>query len=181
MRWKRTAPVPAPPVPDGEAAEAIRFRAVVASGRYTDLGTDVRSSQGGAPGSRVFRVLDVGGGESVAVLRGFAGQGSDGAIAVPPVPDGEVTVEGIAFPRERLELLTRQALDDLDERAEGLLPVVVQATEAVDGLAPVPPPALGEGPHLSYAVQWFLFAAVGAVGYPMLLRRQARERPGDRT
>jgi cytochrome oxidase assembly protein ShyY1 len=40
---------------------------------------------------------------------------------------------------------------------------------------PVPVPDLGEGPHLNYAVQWFLFAAVGVLAYPFLLRRQARE------
>ena len=34
-------------------------------------------------------------------------------------------------------------------------------------LTPVPVPDLGdEGPHLSYAVQWFLFATIAAVGLP---------------
>jgi cytochrome oxidase assembly protein ShyY1 len=40
----------------------------------------------------------------------------------------------------------------------------------------VPPPALDEGPHLSYAVQWFIFAAIGLIGWPILLRRVARDR-----
>ena len=164
---------------DGDAADDIRFRAVLAAGEYATFGVDVRSTQDGAPGTRVFAVLDLGGGESVAVLRGFVGQGSDGAVVVPDVPVGAVEVEGIAFPRARLELVTRQALDDLAEQVPGLLPVIVQAVEAdADGLAPVPPPDLGEGPHLSYAVQWFLFASVGAVGYPLLLRRRAQERGG---
>jgi surfeit locus 1 family protein len=30
-----------------------------------------------------------------------------------------------------------------------------------------------EGPHLSYAIQWFGFAVVGVVGYWMLIRRAA--------
>ncbi len=37
-------------------------------------------------------------------------------------------------------------------------------------------PQVGEvslGPHLGYAGQWFLFAAVVLVGYPVLLRRRA--------
>lgn len=37
-------------------------------------------------------------------------------------------------------------------------------------------PDLGEGPHLSYAVQWFIFAGVVLVGYPILLSRTARPR-----
>ena len=36
----------------------------------------------------------------------------------------------------------------------------------------VPPPALDEGPHLSYAVQWFCFAAVALVGGASFARAQ---------
>jgi surfeit locus 1 family protein len=38
----------------------------------------------------------------------------------------------------------------------------------------VPPPALSEGPHLSYALQWFSFAAVSLAGAAILLRRDRR-------
>lgn len=36
---------------------------------------------------------------------------------------------------------------------------------------PVPPPGLDEGPHLSYAFQWFFFATSGIVAYGLVLRR----------
>ena len=36
--------------------------------------------------------------------------------------------------------------------------------------APVPLPELSEGPHLSYAIQWFSFAAIAVVGAVILLR-----------
>lgn len=37
------------------------------------------------------------------------------------------------------------------------------------------PPAFGDrGPHLSYAVQWFSFAAIALIGAPLLVRRQRR-------
>jgi cytochrome oxidase assembly protein ShyY1 len=161
-----------------EAADDLRFRAVVAEGTYGDS-TVVRATQSGASGGRVFTVLDLGGGEQVAVLRGFVPQGPDGEVEAPAPPAGVVDVQGIAVPRDRLELLSRQALDDLEGASPGLLPVVVQATEPDDpGLAAVPPPDLGEGPHLSYAVQWFLFSLVAVVGYPLLLRRRARESHG---
>lgn len=49
-------------------------------------------------------------------------------------------------------------------------------TDASGAGAPLPivPPAPGPegGPHLSYAAQWFFFAAVAAVGYLLLLRRR---------
>jgi surfeit locus 1 family protein len=98
-------------------------------------------------------------------------------VAAPPAPEGEVSVAGLAVPIRRLEAVTRRALDDVTIEAEaGLLRVVVQATTADSPeLQVVPPPELGEGPHLAYAVQWFLFAGVVAVGYPLLLRRRARQ------
>ena len=48
-------------------------------------------------------------------------------------------------------------------------------------LYPVPPPPLSKGPHLSYAVQWFIFSVIALVGYPVILRRQAygRDRSAD--
>jgi cytochrome oxidase assembly protein ShyY1 len=44
--------------------------------------------------------------------------------------------------------------------------------------APVPPPELSEGPHLSYAIQWFSFAAVTIAGAAILLRRDRRPATG---
>jgi surfeit locus 1 family protein len=40
---------------------------------------------------------------------------------------------------------------------------------------PVPPPGLDEGPHLSYAFQWFFFSFATMVAYGLILRRQRRE------
>ena len=41
-----------------------------------------------------------------------------------------------------------------------------------------PPPLLDEGNHLSYAVQWFTFAAVLGFGYVLLVRYQLRRAAG---
>src|SRR3546814_9032728 len=38
-------------------------------------------------------------------------------------------------------------------------------------LVPVPAPPLDAGPHRSYAFQWFAFAAIVAIVYPLILRR----------
>ena len=44
------------------------------------------------------------------------------------------------------------------------------------------PPATVEGPHLSYAVQWFTFTTIAVVGYALLLATvahdEAREEAG---
>ena len=42
---------------------------------------------------------------------------------------------------------------------------------------PVPPTETDDGPHLVYAVQWFLFTTIALVGYGAILRREARKQP----
>jgi surfeit locus 1 family protein len=37
---------------------------------------------------------------------------------------------------------------------------------------PVPRPTLDEGPHLSYAFQWFFFSASTVIAYALILRRR---------
>ena len=39
--------------------------------------------------------------------------------------------------------------------------------------APLPTPALDEGPHQSYAIQWFSFAAIALIGVPVFLLARA--------
>jgi surfeit locus 1 family protein len=57
-----------------------------------------------------------------------------------------------------------------------LLPVVVQLNDTAAphpvGLRRWRPPALGHGPHLSYAIQWFSFALIVVVGTAGLLWKQ---------
>ena len=40
---------------------------------------------------------------------------------------------------------------------------------------PVPPPGLDQGPHLSYAFQWFFFSTGTVVAYGLILRRRHDE------
>ena len=61
-----------------------------------------------------------------------------------------------------------------------LLPLVLQLSSQTPAVTaedptPVPPPTLDEGPHLGYAAQWAIFATIALVGYPLILRRRARE------
>ena len=67
------------------------------------------------------------------------------------------------------ETLVAIQLQEQDPAPTGDLPVVL------------PPPELDEGPHLSYAIQWFLFTLVALVGFPILIVRLARQEadPGD--
>ena len=41
---------------------------------------------------------------------------------------------------------------------------------------PVPPPELDDGPHLSYAMQWFIFAVCVLIGWVLAVRRSIKTR-----
>jgi surfeit locus 1 family protein len=180
----RAAADPAPvddlvdPGSASEVVDEVRFRAVTATGVYAAAGTaSVRMAQSGTSGGWVLSPLDLGD-ETVVVLRGFTGLAPDGSVPEPEPPAGDVEVEGVAVPVARLERVARTAVENLRAGDAGSLPVIVQLASSDPAedplLVPVPPPELDDGPHLSYAVQWFLFATVGAVGYPFFLRREAR-------
>lgn len=87
----------------------------------------------------------------------------------------------LAAPRGRGDVNPRALADSLPYR---LLPLVVQAlpNEAASrpGVAPAPrrwpAPELTDGPHLSYAIQWFCFATIIVVGVGVLLRKERAER-----
>ena len=185
------------PLPVGDAlagagsAEELRFRTVTAAGTYgdRDLLVDNRSKDG-LPGAWVLTPLRLDDGSTLVVNRGFQFN-DDGGVAPAPAPEGTVEVEGTVTAWEDdgcgvrtgpdgvpvgmacLRRPTAEAVFDAD-----LLPVVVQAQTsdppASELLAPVPLPELDDGPHRSYAVQWFIFASIVAVVYPLILRRVAR-------
>ena len=169
------------------------YRRASARGHYDPDGeVRIRSrSLDGRPGEWVVTPLRLDDGTALAVNRGFVPLSTD----VPAPPPGEVEVTGLLFatqerqgigPRDPadgvLTELSRLDLARLQQQYQpDLYPLWLQLQRSdppVDEDAlPVllPEPAQDEGPHLSYAVQWFLFATVGAIGWPLLLRRTAKE------
>jgi cytochrome oxidase assembly protein ShyY1 len=85
-----------------------------------------------------------------------------------------------------LPVLARVDLDRLQAQVDyDLLPAYVQLVESEPGedpvtagapsVVPLGPPEPEEGPHLSYAVQWFIFSTIAGGGYVLLLRKVARD------
>lgn len=98
------------------------------------------------------------------VLRKTQTRGSFG----PVIPDDGVVSQ---VPRVDLERIDAQVDGDLAPVYVQLLAQTPASAGAYPAMVELPEPS--EGPHLGYAVQWFLFAAVTAAGYPILLRRTA--------
>jgi surfeit locus 1 family protein len=188
--------LPGATVGDDELA-AVEWRPVTASGSYLpeeELRV-VNRSQGGRAGDNVVTPLLLGDGRILLVARGFVPLGSEPA----PAPRGDVVVEGRLRRSEvrRTGALSDPGTGDLTEaqrvdipRLAGQLPgdvvpMYVELTasdppESGDFPEPIAKPALSEGPHLSYAVQWFLFSALAAVGWLLAVRHSRKGPAGPR-
>ncbi len=171
--------------------DGMRFRTVTAEGRYDDGATvQVRNrTQNGVAGDWVVTPLVLGNGDRVPVIRGFVGLGPDGDPAAAPVPSGEVTVKGAVMVPKLQDRTVRKDLSGLLQ-ASGTVPALVRAEKSSPKEPAAPKqrgdqdarlfvleaPALSEGPHMSYAVQWFIFSTIALVGYPLILRRVLQRR-----
>jgi surfeit locus 1 family protein len=176
----------------------LAYREAAATGTYRpDQEVLVRSrSLDGAPGAWVLTPLDLGNGRAVVVNRGWIP--ASGPPTLPPeakAPSGPITVRGLLLPTEErggfgprdpatgvLPTLARADLPRIQAQVpEQLYPLYVQL-EAQDPPLGAPPPQVlpaperDDGPHLSYAIQWFSFAAMGLVAYGLLIRKIARQR-----
>lgn len=186
---------------DSARAERVEYRQVTARGTYLDDDTVLVANRtyNAAAGAWVLTPMRLDDGTGVVINRGFIGYDRDGGLRAPDAPDGEVTVRGLVQRSQHrgrfgptdptegtLNTLARADLDRLGAQLDyPILPVLVQRQasrpdEAPPGrdratLVPLDPPELGEGPHFSYAMQWFIFTTIAVVGYPLILRRVARQ------
>jgi cytochrome oxidase assembly protein ShyY1 len=149
----------------------------------------------GQPGVHVLTPLVTGSGDALLVDRGFVPhEGSPASSpAIPEPPPAEVEIvgrvraseEGRGTGGDPATGVIRHV--DVDQIAATLpYPVYGAWVEVIDeqpppAVAPVrpPEPTLDAGPHLSYAVQWFLFACIGIGGFILLARADARLRRVD--
>ncbi|WP_420130293.1 SURF1 family protein [Longimicrobium sp.] len=176
---------------------SFMWRRAEARGRYHHAGDMVvrGRSREGRPGVHLVSPLVLADGRVVMVNRGWV-PSPDGTTAdVRPLRvDGPVRVSGALLPitsdaDRGLPFAGRAGTDstwrrvDLAQaqaRAPGpVIPLVLQQLPAQGGDAGSPPlpeplPALSEGNHLSYAVQWFSFATIGVIGLAILLLRHRK-------
>lgn len=185
----------AEPAPVGELLDgppaAAAYRRVWARGTFLP-GEEVLVRSRVHDGSAGFDVLTpflLDDGTLLVVDRGWVPLSMDTPPVAAAPPAGPVRIDGILRESETRRgagggeptgtpaVVDRIDLDVLAGRLSGpVAPVWLQLAGSGDDL-PVPlpePDTADEGPHLSYAVQWFSFATVGIVGYAALVRRSAR-------
>lgn len=163
-------------VEQGTPPDSVRGRRLVARGTYDFAHERVwpLRSFDGTPGVALVTPLRLADGSAVFVDRGWVP--SPDALHVDHAPYREadtVTVEGLGFipPRGHFDVDVVALRDSLPY---ALVPFVLQQTgvAAPQGLPRRwPAPVLDDGPHLSYAIQWFSFAVIIVVGTGALLRK----------
>jgi surfeit locus 1 family protein len=194
-----TAGLESPAVPlerwlAGADDDTLRYRRVEAAGTYdVEHGFVLYGrTQDSQPGNHLLTPLRLPGGDAIIVDRGWVPLDVDSpgaALAAPP--SGQIHVEGVLFGSEggipgdeepteagattisELDLAAIQARLPYPIAPEYLL-LQAQSPAQTDGLPrPAPLPEPSEGPHRSYAVQWFTFAVIALVGFVVLARRES--------
>jgi cytochrome oxidase assembly protein ShyY1 len=192
VRANDSAPVATLDEVDLSDPDAVEWRRITVTGRYVpDEGVVVvNRSQGGHPGRNVVGVLDLGDGTAILVNRGFL-PSLEPDVATPA---GEVMITGRLRGDEQRRLgqpsirsgvdlteIPRIEVDALQPQIEPtLLPMHLQAIESdpsdAEALQPIAFPGLDNGPHLSYMVQWWVFALCAVIGWVFAVRRSVTDR-----
>jgi len=149
-----------------------------------------RNDPNGTAGYEVLTPLLTTSGQWLIVDRGWAARPADGEYpaAAPAPPSGEVTVIGYVRRDEvadadavtpysgSVRLVNSVAIGAWLGRTvvNGYLSALEVTPEQSGGLTPVQPPALSEGNHFSYALQWFAFAGLAGIGLVVLIRSDVR-------
>jgi cytochrome oxidase assembly protein ShyY1 len=175
--------------PTSTVGDEQTWRQVTAVGHY-DVAAQVLVRKRPFEGRNGFLVatpLVTSSGAVLVVNRGWV-EAIGGASATPVVPDppsGTVTVTGRVQPSEQGPAsqpkdLPAGQVTDLDvalvggsaDVFPGYVDLIGSQPAQADGLTATPVPDLSDGPHLSYAMQWIVFALVAIVGFVLLVRRE---------
>lgn len=91
----------------------------------------------------------------------------------PKIPGRDDAAATATEPRS-LASIHKEALDSVSGSITSMyFELVSESPQAATG-TPLAKPELDEGPHLSYALQWFVFALMALFGYYWLVRNEAK-------
>lgn len=170
--------------------DAVAYRQVEVSGTYVASPQlqIVNLSQGGVSGTDPVNALQLADGSVILINRGFLAHGA----ALAPPPAGEVQIVGrlraghsggadSTPDAEQPNLIHIRRINTMDIGELLQKPVAPMYLELVaslpadsPALEPIPLPEASNGPHLSYAVQWFIFSAAVLVGWVFAVRKSVR-------
>jgi len=161
----------------------------------TVLRNQVRGGNGGVDVLTPLRLPD---GTAVLVDRGWVQASAQSGITTDPPPTGTALVHGLVRDSNPLS-----ASDTVDHLPDGRLAVPRVDLAAISATMPyklrpvwieaqaINPAPTGNAPslpqppppdpvnHMEYAIEWFAFALIPLIGWPIALRRLARQRNAE--
>jgi len=182
-----------PPVAVGQLSHdsaLLHYRRVILRGAY-DYAHEIKvtdRTRNGSPGVNIITPLRIAGTDTVVLVnRGWVYAPDGATVDLSLWREGDsVTGTGYArplfkpFPGSSVLPTRPDAFRWLDATAlRSRIPnpiypfvIVLDGDAAAHGQIPprIPPPPLDEGPHKSYAIQWFSFATIAVVGMFFFLR-----------
>ncbi|MDQ4149266.1 MAG: SURF1 family protein [Actinomycetota bacterium] len=184
------------PAPSAEEAAASAYRTVTVTGSYRpdeEIVVLTRSnSDGSRTGNHVLTPLVTSAGHIILVNRGWVPLTmNEPPIAEAAPPEGRVRVTGILLPSEEegparvsggkdVRAASKIDVPALSRQLPGPTYPLYLRLQSQDPPAPrdlpqpVPLPKATEGPHVSYAIQWFTFGVIALITYGALIRRELR-------
>jgi cytochrome oxidase assembly protein ShyY1 len=183
--------------PGATWTDDLRWLPVTLDGHYVDeeqllVRTRPRAGQ---VGFNVLVPFETRTGDVVLIDRGWVptGETRDAPDVIPGAPEGPVRLVVRLFPSEpelagrsapegqvasvALSLIDQMSEHSIDQRAYGQLvsETPPSPTRPLPALIPIP----DEGPHLSYSIQWFVFALLGFVAWGYLFVQEYRFGPSE--
>ena len=177
------------------ADPALKWTPVTMTGWYqTDKVYYVRNrvSESGIGFEQLVMFTDAETHAELVIDRGWVAANEDYSAPAdpPPVPTGELsivarlmpseqTIDGRSAPEGQIAtinvptLATWITFDSMTTYQNFFARIDTESVPSTMGV-PWERPVLDEGPHLSYALQWYVFAVMGFIGYGWALRREAR-------
>ena len=192
----RNAPVkPYTEVFGGPIGDDPQWQRVQVTGRY-DASHQLQAmlrNQGGQAGSEVLTPMHTTEGDWILVDRGFLPRqrGANEVAVLPEPPAGQVTVTGyvkrseyddkpnaMVPEQDTVRLINTEVLSQHLPYTllDGYVGLTRSSPPQAGGIQPIKPPELTEGPHLSYALQWFTFTVIAVIGAAILIRGDLRDR-----
>jgi cytochrome oxidase assembly protein ShyY1 len=177
--------------------ENEEWRRVRLTGQYlapTEVSI-INRSQDGAAGDNLAVVFKTETNGNFLVNRGFVPL----TVSSRSLPEGQLSIVGFIRPNQtrgtlgavdssekgttqfqRFDLTRISASLDVDFNTTYYVQLIKESPSPnTPWPSPVPFPAVDEGPHFSYAMQWFFFALVALVAWVYVVRRKLRELSSD--
>lgn len=186
VKERTTQPVVALDDVNASVPSDIVWRRIGAVGTYAvdEQVLILNRGQGGRAGVNIATPLVLENGRAIMVVRGFVPLNE----VIPDPPSGQVRVVGTVRaseerrtgqPTEATGEVTELFRLDLERLAAQIVPELLPIALNLEisdpaenpNVQPVAKPELSDGPHLSYGVQWLIFAFAVVIGWFLAVRR----------